>query len=249
MTLTYRLRNVLIALVFATIAVTITFLYAASYRKHVNSQGQTVHVLVAARDIPVGTPSASLLADGFAKLAPIPRSAEVPDAVAGVTALRGLAVSQQIDAGEQVSARRFAATAAKGIQADLSGSLRAVEIAGAEQQVLSGTLEAGERVDFVASLAVPEGGQVHETRIIARNLLVLTAPSPSSSAKITAPGQEAIPVVLAMTDSQARAVYHVVAYGNWWLMLRPVTKPTNGGDTVDSSASIMSAGAKTGTGR
>jgi len=240
MTLTYRLRNILIALVFAAVAVTITFAYAASYRKHVASQGQAVHVLVAARDIPVGTPSGALLSDHFAKFASVPRSSAVPQAVENLKTLHGLAVSQQIDAGEQLTARRFAATAAHGLEAELSGTLRAVEIAGTDEQVLAGTLETGEHVDFVASLAVPEGGQVHLTRIIARNLLVLTGPPAARTQKLTS-GPQSTPVVLAMTDSQAQAVYHVVAYGNWSLMLRPVTTPRNDATTVDSSSSIISA--------
>jgi len=248
MTLSYRLRNVLIALVFAAIAITITFAYAASYRKHVDSQGQQVRVLVAVRDIPVGTPSGTLLTDHYAKVVSVQKSSTVPDVVQSTNALRGLAVSQQIDAGEQLTTRRFATTAAHGVETQLSGALRAVEIAGNQQQVLAGTLEAGEHVDFVASLAVPEGGLTHLTRIIARNLLVLTAPSASTSSKITA-GQQTIPVLLAMTDSQAQAVYHVVNYGNWSLMLRPVTRPANGASTVDSSSSIISGAAQGGRGR
>lgn len=243
MTLSYRLRNVIIALVFAAIAVTITFAYAASYRRHVDSQGQSVSVLVASRDIPVGTPSASLVADGFARLASVPRSATVPSPVDDVSALHGLVVSQQIDAGEQISSRRFAAAAAPGVQADISGSLRAVEIAGTQEQVLAGTLETGEHVDFVASLAVPEGGQVHLTRIIARDLLVLTGPSSPSSSRITSTGEASIPVLLAMTDDQAQAVEHVVSFGNWSLMLRPVTHPANDPGTVDSSVSIIGGSA------
>jgi len=240
MTVSYRLRNILIALVFATIAVAITFAYAASYRKHVASQGQAVRVLVAARDIPVGTPSGALIADHFAKFASVPRSSKVPQAVENLKALQGLAVSQQVDAGEQLTARRFAATAAHGLEAQLSGTLRAVEIAGTDEQVLAGTLEAGEHVDFVASLAVPEGGQVHLTRIIARNLLVLTGPPAARTQKLTS-GPQSTPVVLAMTDSQAQAVYHVVAFGNWSLMLRPVTTPRDDATRLDSSATIMSS--------
>lgn len=243
MTLSYRLRNIVIALVFAAIAVTITFAYAASYRRHVDSQGQSVSVLVASRDIPVGTPSASLVAGGYAKLTSVPKSALVPSPVSKVSALRNLVVSQQIDSGEQISSRRFAAAAAPGVQEDISGALRAVEIAGTEEQVLAGTLQTGEHVDFVASLAVPEGGQVHMTRIIARDLLVLTGPSSSSSSKITSTGVESIPVVLAMTDAQAQAVEHVLSYGNWSLLLRPVTHPTNSAGTIDSSATIIGGGA------
>jgi Flp pilus assembly protein CpaB len=248
MTLSYRLRNVLIALVFAAIAITITFAYAASYRKHVDSQGQQVRVLVAVRDIPVGTPSGTLLTDHFAKYVSVQKASTVPDSVQSTNALHGLAVSQQINAGEQITTRRFAATAATGVQTDLSGALRAVEIAGNQQQVLAGTLEAGEHVDFVASLAVPEGGLTHLTRIIARNLLVLNTPSVGNSSKITG-GDPTIPVLLAMTDAQAQAVYHVVAFGNWSLMLRPVTKPTNGASNIDSSSSIISGAAQGGRGR
>ena len=55
-------------------------------------------------------------------------------------------------AGEQVTLRRFSDVAAQGIRSQLKGTLRAVQIAGDPNQLLAGTLKAGDHVDLVANL-------------------------------------------------------------------------------------------------
>jgi Flp pilus assembly protein CpaB len=236
MTLTYRLRNIVIALVFATLAVGITIAYSSNSKSRANAQVQNVSVLVATRDVPVGTPGTELVENGYAKLALVPRSARVPDAVSGVDDVNGLSVSQQINAGEQITSRRFASSAAHGVQAQLTGTQRAVQLSGDADQVLAGTLEAGEHVDVVASLSYPEGTSTHVTRVVARNLLVLQTDS-KASGKIASGGS--IAVLLAMTDRESQAVFHVVKHGDWALVLRPVTDAANSTPSIDSTTSVL----------
>jgi Flp pilus assembly protein CpaB len=238
MTMTYRFRNFVIAIVLAITAVTITILYVTSYKSGVDSKGKQVRVFVAARDIPIGTPASKLVSGGYVKPVSVAQSALVPDAIQTPADLRGRSVSQQINAGEQVTTRRFADTKAQGIQTQLSGNLRAVQLAGDANQVLAGTLEAGEHVDVVASIALPEGGTTHYTRVVARNLLVLDAPDKPSSGRLTS-GSTSVSVLLAMTDDQAETVFHAVKNGEWTLALRPVTKPRDSAPSASSSWTIL----------
>ncbi|MBV8395126.1 MAG: hypothetical protein JO064_02545, partial [Actinobacteria bacterium] len=53
--MTYRTRNIVIAVGLALVAMLITLFYVANYRRSVQSDQQTVKVFVAARDLPVGT--------------------------------------------------------------------------------------------------------------------------------------------------------------------------------------------------
>jgi Flp pilus assembly protein CpaB len=240
MTMSYRLRNLLIALVFAIVAVGITIAYASSTKASSRATQTDTRVLVAARDIPTGTPASLLVRAGYAKLVAVPRSALVPDALSTVSNVRDLSVSQQINAGEQVTARRLSASAAHGVQTQLAGRLRAVELSGDENQVLAGSLIAGEHVDVLASLSYPEGSSTHFTRVVASDLLVLDTSSKGTS-KLTS-GSSASSVLLAMTDVQAERVFHVVTHDDWTLMLRPVSRPKNTPANVVSSETILRQG-------
>ncbi len=80
-------------------------------------------------------------------------------------------------AGEQVTLRRFSDVAAQGIRSQLKGTLRAVQIAGDPNQLLAGTLEAGDHVDLVANLRLDTNTAATATRIVLRDLTVLSAPN------------------------------------------------------------------------
>ena len=52
--MTYRLRNILIAVGLAVVAALLTVFYVSNYKSNVRADSETVSVLVAARDIPQG---------------------------------------------------------------------------------------------------------------------------------------------------------------------------------------------------
>jgi Flp pilus assembly protein CpaB len=240
--MTYRARNLVIATVFAIVAVTVTVIYVSSYKGKVDAKHEVVNAFVAERDIPAGTPGSRLLSDHYVRIASIPQGELVPSALTSLVQARGHVVSEPIHTGEQVTARRFATAMAEGVQLHLSKTLRAVQIDGSSNQLLAGTLEAGDHVDVLASLTYPEGGTRHFTGAVVRNLLVIQAPDKGGTAKLTTGGAPSSSVLLAMTDRQAQRVLFAVKNGDWTLALRPVTDPRDSAPGIDSAWTVLTDG-------
>ena len=62
--MTYRLRNIAVAVGLALVAALLTTFYVANYKRHVRQTESTVKVFVAKRDIPQGTPGTELIKQG-----------------------------------------------------------------------------------------------------------------------------------------------------------------------------------------
>ena len=177
--MTYQLRNIVIAVVLGLLAVVFTTLYVTNYRKHVQQGQNSVGVLVAATDIPSGTTGAAIVSGHMLKQVTVPRTALTPGAISSPDQIVRLVTTDQIMAGEQVSTRRFGNSGELGVRAQLKGTMRAIQIAASSNQVLAGTLRAGDHVDLVANIKVDNAGsQAHFDRVVLRNLLVLRAPAP-----------------------------------------------------------------------
>jgi pilus assembly protein CpaB len=188
--------------------------------------------LVATSDIPAGTPAAQAL--DLMKLRPLDRSDLVPGAVADPARLSGLVATQPIYAGEQVSLRRFGGGGIEGVRAGLTGTERALAIAGTPQQLLTGTLRRDDRVDVVASLDYPEASGKKRTRIVLRNLLVLAVPETDPAASANSAS-----ATLRVTDDQATRLFHVMRNADWSLMLRPPVRARNGGGAVQGPDTLI----------
>ena len=70
--------------------------------------------------------------------------------------VKGLYLTQPVYTGEQLTINRFALPKQQGIRAELKGDQRALQVPGTSDQVLAGTLIAGDRVDVVANLKDPQ---------------------------------------------------------------------------------------------
>ena len=77
-----------------------------------------------------------------------------PGAIVEPADLAGKVSSEPIYAGEQVSLLRFATEGEQGIRAQLTGNLRAFQLPGDANQLLSGTLEPDAWVDISDQLPV-----------------------------------------------------------------------------------------------
>ena len=172
-----RLRNLVLAILLAVAAMAATLIYVSRSRAQSRTPQAAASVLVATRDIPVGTTAAQIAGGGWVRAESVPASAAVPERVAGLGILAGLVATQATYAGEQLTTRRFGRANQQGLRADLTGTFRVVEVSGDAHQLLAGTLRDGDRVDVLASLTSPEGGPVHYARVMLRNLLVVDAPS------------------------------------------------------------------------
>jgi Flp pilus assembly protein CpaB len=228
--MTYRLRNILLAVVLAVLAAFLTALYVANYQNRVDEGQELVKVFVAKSDIPPGTPVASIRAQVTEK--EVQKKNIAPAAVYDLGTLEGQTTAQWIYSGEQVSARRFNTTGRTGIHAELKGNMRAFAISGTEQQLLAGILKAGDHVDIVANFDIGDG----VSRVLLRDIRVLRAPKGAGvDTGLSGGAQGAYEAVLELSDAQAAKLFLVTAENvehEWWLDLRAP------GDATDSPESV-----------
>ena len=250
--MTYRVRNIGIAVALALVAALLTTFYVSNYRRHVQRQQAATPVLVAVRDIPAGTPGTTIAAGHYVAVRNVVQKNRVPGAFTSPSQLQRLVATQQIFEGEQVSARRFGSVEQTGIRSQLTGTLRGFEINGDQNQLLAGILKAGDHVDLVA--AMKKGNDPDPfSRVVLRNLKVLQPPaSPAVGSKITGAANADYTAILAMTDSQSQKFQFVLAKGGdsggsnagsvWHLALRPPLKDDDSPDHLDTIDTVLGDG-------
>ena len=235
----YRVKNISIAIALALVAAMLTLFYVTSYQRNVREDEANVKVFVAARDIPAGTPGNEIRR--MLEKSEIVRRNVVPGAISNPAQVEELVATQPIYAGEQVSTRRFATPAERGIRAQIKGTMRALQVSGDEHQLLADTLRTGDRVDVVASIKVDSEKELHVTRIVLRDIEVLKAAGSASAESKLSQGT-GISVLLAVTDTQVQKLFHVVKHGQWSLQLRPPLKANDSPETVAYVRSIIRDG-------
>lgn len=241
--MTYRIRNIAVAVGLALVAALLTTFYVANYKRHVRQSESTVPVYVAKRDIPQGTAGADLIRQGFMTTEDVVKRTVVPGAISSPDQVRSLITRQDIYAGEQISLRRFAGHAEQGVRVQLHGTLRAVSIPGTPDALLAGTLRDGDHVDLLANFKATSCPPCFLVRVVARNVLVLHAP-PAPGAKVTTGGASASSVVLAVdeTNEEQKIWYAVQNATGWTLALRPVANAADSAEDVEGSTSVLKDG-------
>ena len=239
--MTYRIRNIGIAVALAIVAALLTTFYVTNYKKSVQQGESTVAVYVASRDIPLGTSGSDVAHRAYLHVEHVPRRSVVPGAISQPDQIENLVAVEPIYNGEQISTRRFRTAEEQGIRAQLKGNLRAVALPGDEHQLLSGTLKDGDRVDFVGYIELNGGDPA--TRVVLRDLLVLQAPDTSSvSSKIGSNPDQPYAAMVAVTDAQAQKMFLIMEGGKWTLELRPVTNAADSPDSVDTPLTVLTDG-------
>jgi Flp pilus assembly protein CpaB len=243
--MSYRLRNTLIAVALAGLAALLVTFYVSNYKKSVQKGEASVPVLVAARDIPVGTLGSDVATKGYLKTEEVARNAVVPGAISSSSQVRRLLVTQPVYAGEQVTARRFGPLAEQGIKGQLTTDYRAMQLAGDPNQVLSGTIKEGDHVDFVGVVTVQGNtgsSDVTFGRIFVRNIEVLQTDT-GDSASISSGANNTKAVLLRVTDSQAQKIALVYKKGDYWALLqRPGLKSTDSPNSVETAWTLFGDG-------
>ena len=242
--MTYRLRNILIAVGLAVVAALLTVFYVSNYKSNVRSDSETVSVLVAKSDIPLGTLGSEVISHKMLATQEIPRKAIVAGTISKPEDVQGLIATQPIYIGEQVTARRFGPVAEAGVRTQLKGTYRAMQFKGDPNQILVGVLRPGDHIDVVASVKFPtEDSSKHFTKVVLHDVLVLrTSGAPDGQASITSPNGSDGWVMVRVTDQQAQKLYFVYANSEWWFALRPGLNDANSPDSVDDALSILRGG-------
>jgi len=242
--MTYRVRNIVIAVGLALVAMLLTLLYVTNYRKSVQHNAATVQVYAASTDIPSGTNGSDIVKQHELKPLSIPRSDVVPGAISNPQQIENLVSTANIYSGEQVTLRRFANHTEQGVRAQLSGQMRAIQIAGNPNQVLAGTLQAGDHVDLVASVHYPDpGSQATAARVILRNLLVLVAPPAATAASKFSSSSSSSgatsSLMLQVSEAQMQKFFYAITNDDWSLDLRPVSDSTDTAPNNQDANSIL----------
>jgi|SRR5215210_3476807 len=241
--MTYRVRNIGIAVALAAVAALFTSFYVTSYKRHVQRGEDRVTVLVAKSDIKEGTSGA----DAAKLLAPeeVSRRSVVPGAVSNKDQLSGFVATQKTLQGEQVTTRRFGTLSQLGVRAQLTGTFRAFQIVGDGDQLLAGTLKTGDHIDFVQTV---EEGKFY-ARVFVRDVKVLQAPNaPAAGTKLTNNLNTSYSAMLAATDNQVERIQWLLANADtkkgerWHLALRPVVKDADSTDHVDTFYTVITSG-------
>src|SRR5204863_59007 len=174
--MTYRVRNIGIAVALAVVAALLTSFYVTNYKRHVQRGEDHVTVLVAKHDIPAGTAGADAV--GSLSSVQVPRRSVVPGSISSPDEIKSLVASQETFAGEQITTQRFTPVAQTGVEGQLRGNVRALQVAGDQNQLLAGTIKDNDHVDLVAAITVHNGSNdAIFTRVVLRDLKVLQAPS------------------------------------------------------------------------
>jgi|SRR5436190_3238267 len=237
--MTYRVKNIGIAVILAAFAGLLTIFYVANYKRHVQHGENNVSVLVAARDIPAGTTGSEVVGQHYLTTESVPRRTVVPGAISNSEQLNNLVATEQVYRGEQVTALRFGTPTELGIRAQLKGTDRAVQLEGDANELLAGTLKDGDHVDVVAEWTTPDGSQHHSSKVIARNLLVLHAPAdPATGGKLGSP-QDNFSVQLRAPDKVMQQIYYGRKLGVISLILRPPADAQNSPRSVDDWATLL----------
>jgi Flp pilus assembly protein CpaB len=240
--MTYRIRNIAVAVGLALVAALLTTFYVANYKRHVRQAETTVKVYVATRDIPQGTPGTALLAHGWVSTADVVQRSVVPGRITSPQQVTPLITTQTIYAGEQITLRRFANEAELGVRSQLHGTLRAISLPGSTDALLAGTLRDGDHVDVVANLKTGSCATCFAVRTIARNLLVLRAPLGAAS-KVSGTGT--VSALLAVSDrkEEQKVFFTVGNAASWTLVLRPVANATDSQEYIESALTLLKDGA------
>lgn len=241
--MTYRLRNIGLAIGLAAVAVLLVFYYVAQERGRLQDEKELVPVWVAAKDIPAGTSGGELESGRYIEKAEVERSLVAPGALLNPTSVEGKVVIDEVYKGEQVSQLRFRSEAARGIRAQLTGNLRAVQLPGSAHQLMAGTLQAGDRVDVVGSWTVPENVTHHVSRVILRDILVLEGVKQGPGAsKISQNPNQQLSVKLALSDAQEQKLFWLAQNGEYTLVMRPPADPADSPESVENYATLLADG-------
>jgi len=236
--MTYRVRNIAVAVGLALLAAVLTTFYVTNYKRHVRADESTVTVYTAKRDIPQGTPGAELVKHGWLTTSQVAQRTVVPGAISSPDQVRNLLTKQEVYAGEQVTLRSFANNAQQGVRIQLHGTLRAVSLTGLPDALLAGTLRDGDHVDVIANLKTGDCSTCFAVRAVARNVLVLRAAAPATTSKV-ANTQSSVMLAVSDRKEEQKIWYAVQNAAGWALALRPVANATDSPDAVEGIYSLL----------
>ena len=180
------------------LAALLTIFYVTNYKKSVQQGEDLVPVWVAARDISVGTSGSEVGDRNLLRAVEIAKRSVVPGAISKPEQIEALVATERIYEGEQITLTASDRSASRASRPSSRAGSAPSSSPGNEHQLLMGTVEEGDHVDFVGSLESEVGSGTTVTKVVLRDLLVLKAPSAGNvESKLGARPDEAFSAILA----------------------------------------------------
>jgi pilus assembly protein CpaB len=243
--MTYRVRNIVLAVALAALAALLVTFYVANYKKTVQQGEKNVTVYVATKKIESGTSGGEALRAQSLRTEKVARRNVVPGAISNPAQIEDLVATEAVYAGEQVTVSRFRPVQQRGVRAQLTGNQRAIQLAGDPNQLLVGTLKPGDRVDILGSFKVKEldgKDEIPVVKVVLRDILVLQSADGETAGSKLGANQAGNAVQLAVTDAQARKLYYTTQNGAWHLTLRPVVDPSDSAESLETMTNVICDG-------
>ena len=259
--MTYSVRNIVIALVLAAVAAGLVILYTGNVQKQAHDSQQNVTVVVAKSAISAGSPVKELIDTGAFETRQVVQRDVVPGAYTSIDSLnKDLATAGPVTAGSQITPSMFTEGTSAPIASQISGTMRAIQVAYNPNRVLDGTLRSGDHVDIIVEFTVQasKNDSQYSTQDAARVLMTnvqvlstkadgvaataLTADSDTSGGNGSNDGNQGAAMILAIPQDQLASFDLAREKGSLWYVLRPTSGSQDANTTVATPCSVLGAG-------
>jgi Flp pilus assembly protein CpaB len=200
-----RQGTILLGVVAAVLAAIALIVYLNHYKSTVSSGGGDVQVMVAKSTIPQSTSGQVITASGLFTVKTVAKSDALAGAYSDPSELSGLATSQSIAKGQQLTSADFTA-GQTGIIQNIPPKQRAVVVPLDSPGQVGDQIVPGNSVDVYALITPPSGSPV--VKEILQNMYVLNTTSDGN-------------VTLRATPKQAGQLIYASGNDKIWLTLRP----------------------------
>lgn len=217
-----------VAAIAAVLAGILLFVFVQQYRNSVRKSATSSPVIVASAFIPRGTPATTVASSQLLERTTVKASQVQQGAIVDPSVLHGEVAATDIYPGQQLTATDFTHGSVT-LASQLTGPQRAIAMPVDSTHGLIGFVQAGDRVDILASYSGANGGAHGAVSTLAQNVLVLSVPSGGGGGVGGGSGGN---IVLRATDKLAVALAFAADNGKIWVTLRP---PVGSQDTVSAT--------------
>jgi Flp pilus assembly protein CpaB len=214
-----RRGTITVAVAAAVLAGLLIYMFVQRYRSSVSSSATNTPVFVARGYIPRGTAASVVGSEQLMQRSVVKTTAVQRGAITDPTVLHGQVTTTDIYPGQQLTAADFSATGVT-IASQLRGADRAIAIPVDSSHGMTGFVQAGNRVDVLASFSGTGNGQ-GAVNVVAQNVLVLSAPGAGSGGGLAASSSSSANIVLRVNTPLAQELAFDADNGKVWVVLRP----------------------------
>ena len=239
-----RLIGAILAIVLAVAGTVVLTGYVSGADARAADGAAFVPVYVVSQEIPAGTSAESI--GSFITVKQIPAMAAVPGRVTNLGTLSGKVADTALEQGEQLLASRWVSAAEQASRGEIAlpDGMQTVTIALPVEQVVGGTIRAGDTVGVVIAATLKVAGASEEGSLAKQvfHKVLVTAVQKGSTTP-AAKGADAptepvsvVMITLARTTPDVEKLVWGQKFGTVWLTVEPKTADETAAGVVDGNA-------------